>query len=91
MERRKRNNRLVSLVLEQPVHLGVGVDESTALIVEPDGRWRIAGESVAVIYDARRTAITTPGTPLGASGMLMHVLPAGSRYDPRTGIATLPK
>ena len=89
--RRKRNNRLVSLVLEQPVHLGVGVDESTALIVEPDGRWRVAGESVAVIYDARRAAITAPGTTLGASGMLMHVLPAGSRYDPRTGIATLPK
>ena len=48
-------------------------------------------ECVAVIYDARRAATTTPGTTLGASGMLMHVLPAGSRYDPRTGIATLPK
>lgn len=88
--RRKRNNRLVSLVLEQPVHLGVGIDESTALIVEPDGRWRVAGESAAVVYDARRAAITGPGAILGASGILMHVLPAGSRYDPRNGVATLP-
>jgi cyanophycinase len=88
--RRKRHNRLVSLVLEQPVHLGVGIDESTALVVEPDGRWRVAGASVAVIYDARASVVTPPGATLGASGMRMHVLPAGSRFDPRTGRATLP-
>lgn len=88
--RRKRHNRLISLVLERPVHLGVGIDESTAIIVEPDGTWRVAGASVAVVYDARRGAITPTGATLGASGMLMHVLPAGSRYDPRTGVATLP-
>jgi cyanophycinase len=87
--RRKRNNRLISLVLEQPVHLGVGIDESTALIVEPDGRWRVAGESVATIYDARHATITAPGATLGASGITMHVLPAGSRFDPRTGAVTL--
>lgn len=88
--RRKRSNRLVSLVLEQPVHLGVGIDESTALIVEPDGRWRIAGESAAIVYDARKASIVKPGATLGATGIVMHVLPAGSRYDPRTGVATLP-
>jgi cyanophycinase len=88
--RRKRHNRLISLVLEQPVHLGVGIDESTALIVEPDGRWRIAGASVAIVYDARGGAITPLSATLGATGMVMHVLPAGSRYDPRSGVATLP-
>lgn len=88
--RRKRSNRLVSLVLEQPVHLGVGIDESTALIVEPDGRWRVAGESAAIVYDARKSSIVKPGSTLGATGIIMHVLPAGSRYDPRTGVATLP-
>ena len=88
--RRKRNNRLVSAVLEQPVHLGVGVDESTALIVEPDGRWRVAGAGVAVVYDARHARITPPGATLGAAGMIMHVLPAGSRYDPQRGSVILP-
>ncbi|MEP6730909.1 MAG: cyanophycinase [bacterium] len=87
--RRKRNNRLISLVLEKPVHLGVGIDESTALIVEPDGRWRVAGESVVTIYDARHSTITPPGTTLGATNITMHVLPAGSRFDPRTGLVTL--
>jgi cyanophycinase len=88
--RRKRHNRLISLVLEHPVRLGVGIDESTALVVEPDGRWRVTGASAAVVYDARRST-TTPGTgTLGATGILMHVLPAGSRFDPVTGVATLP-
>lgn len=88
--RRKRHNRLVSLVLESPVRLGVGVDESTALVVEPDGRWRVSGASIAVVYDARRTATTPPGATLGATGIVMHVLPAGGRFDPRSGRATLP-
>jgi len=88
--RRKRHNRLISLVLEHPVRLGVGIDESTALVVEPDGRWRVAGASTAVVYDARESTVTAPGVPLGAAGMRMHVLPAGGRFDPRTGRATLP-
>jgi cyanophycinase len=88
--RRRRHNRLVSLVLERAPHLGVGIDESTALIVEPGGGWRISGASVAVVYDARRAAINPTGPTLGASGMVMHVLPAGSRFDVATGRATLP-
>jgi cyanophycinase len=88
--RRKRSNRLVSVVLELPLHLGVGIDESTALIVSPDGRWRVMGESVAVIYDARHAAITPTGRTLGATGIAMHVLPEGGTFDPRTGTAKLP-
>jgi cyanophycinase len=89
--RRKRHNRLISLVLEREPHLGAGTDESTALVVAPDGKWTIAGASVVVIYDARHAAITAPNAKaLGASDLRMHVLPAGSTFDPRTGVAKLP-
>ena len=89
--RRRRNNRLLSLILENPRLLGVGIDESTALEVGPDGTWRVLGESVAVVYDARKAAITPSGAPaLGAAGVRLDVLPAGSAYDPLTGKATLP-
>jgi cyanophycinase len=93
--RRRRHNRLLSLVLERPPHLGVGIDESTALVVHPDGRWSVLGASVAVVYDARRSAtagaITGPAAPvLGATGVVLHVLPAGSGFDPVSGRATLP-
>jgi cyanophycinase len=87
--RRKRHNRLISLVLERAPHLGAGIDESTALVVRPDGTWHVRGASVVVIYDARQAVVSPAGQVLGASGLRMHVLPAGSTFDPRTGVAVL--
>jgi cyanophycinase len=90
--RRRRNNRLLSLVLENPALVGVGIDESTAVEVGPDGIWRILGDSVAVVYDARRAAVTPAGAAaLGASNVRLDVLPSGSTYDPRTATAVLPR
>ncbi len=88
--RRRRHNRLLSLVLEGPIQLGAGIDESTALVVEPDGRWRVAGESVVVVYDGRRARRAGAGSALGGAGIITHVLPAGSRFDPAAGTVTLP-
>ena len=34
--RRRRHNRLISVVLERPTVIGVGIDESTALVVPND-------------------------------------------------------
>lgn len=79
--RRKRTNRLLSLVLATPPHLGAGIDEGTAIIVEPSGRWRIMGASVVIVYDARRAERTTNGV-LGARDIRMHVLTSGMTFDP---------
>jgi cyanophycinase len=89
--RRRRHNRLMSLVFEREPHLGVGIDESTALVVHPDGRWTVEGASVAVIYDARNASVS-PATArvLGAANVRVHVLPAGASFDPGSGRATLP-
>jgi cyanophycinase len=89
--RRRRNNRLLSIVLENPTLVGIGIDESTALEVGPAGVWKVLGESVAVVYDAREAAITPKGAPvLGATGVRLSVLPAGSTFQPGTGRTTLP-
>ena len=77
-------------MLEHPTIVGVGIDESTALIVSPDAPWEIIGASQATVYDARRSTVTPAGTTLGASSVQVHVLPAGSRFDLTTGRATLP-
>jgi len=79
--RRKRSNRLLSLVLATPPHLGAGIDEGTAIIVEPSGRLRIMGASVVIVYDARRAERTTDGV-LGARDIRMHVLTNGMTFDP---------
>lgn len=89
--RRKRNNRLLSLVLEHPNLIGVGIDESTALVIDGHDKWSVIGASVAVIYDARGAAITASSSHvLGTTGVVLSVLPAGSSYDPSTGRGTLP-
>lgn len=89
--RRKRSNRLLSLVLAGPPHLGAGIDEGTAIIVDPNGMWRIMGVSVVLIYDAREARRTNASdSVLGASGIQMHVLPSGATFDPGTGKATMP-
>ena len=89
--RRRRHNRLISLVLEHPHLIGAGIDESTALEVRPDGTWRVLGNSVVVIYDARHGAVTPATAPiLGARDLRMHVLPPGATFDPKSGRAVLP-
>lgn len=88
---RQRENRLFSVVLERPSLLGVGIDEGTVLKVTPDGMWRVLGRSAVMVLDARRAAVTpTTAGVLGATGIRVSVLPAGSTFDPRSGTATLP-
>jgi cyanophycinase len=90
--RRERFNRLLSAVLERPQLLGVGIDESTALVVPPTGDWTVLGESAVVVVDARGASVTKPETPaLGAAGVRLHVLPAGASFNPKSGDVTLPE
>ncbi|MEP6573009.1 MAG: cyanophycinase [Gemmatimonadota bacterium] len=89
--KRERHNRLLSVVLERPTLLGVGIDEGTALDVAPDGRWHVLGASAAIVYDARAGSVTPASASiLGATGVRLNLLPAGSTFDPRTGRGALP-
>jgi cyanophycinase len=89
--RRERHNRLFAVILERPALVGVGIDEGTALEVDPDGQWRVWGRSAVTVYDARKSRVTSAGAPrLGATGVQLQLLPAGSRFDPRSGKASLP-
>jgi cyanophycinase len=94
--RRRRHNRLLSLVLEQSPHLGAGIDESTALVIEVDGTWRVSGESVVVVYDARAARRDAPPSgaphsrPLSGADLRLHVLAPGDRFDPRRGVVHRP-
>jgi cyanophycinase len=89
--RRQRENRLFSVILERPSLIGVGIDEGTALEVTPDGMWAVMGRSSVMILDARKARFVPSSAPmLGAADIRVSLLPAGSKYNPRTGEATLP-
>jgi cyanophycinase len=89
--RRERHNRLFAAVLERPTLLGAGIDESTALEIGPDGKWTVRGAGAVVVYDARHARITAAGPTLGASGVVLHLLPAGTTFDPTTARISLPR
>ncbi len=88
---RARYNRLLSAVLDHPQLLGVGIDEETALLVRPDGIWEVLGSHYVKIFDARRARILEDDDELaGATDIRMHILPAGSLYNPKRRHALLP-
>jgi cyanophycinase len=89
--RRERHNRLISAVLERPSLVGVGIDESTAIEVAPDGQWTVLGLSDVIVYDPRKARVTRLSDGLlGATDLRMHILPPGSTYDPKNGKVTVP-
>jgi cyanophycinase len=83
---RSRHNRLLSVVLEHPELLGVGVDEATAVWVKPDGTFEVLGDGWVIVYDAADASITRAkknrlAKPLGAHSLVTHVLLPGDRFD----------
>ncbi len=81
--RRRRHNRLLSLVLEQPALLGVAVDEETAAWVKPDRTFEVVGNGPVLVMDAARATTARDGAGHGLRGgdVRLHVLRAGARYD----------
>ena len=83
---RRRHNRLIAVVLEHPTLVGVGIEESTAVLVRPDGKYEVLGEGQVIVYDARRAKTSRlPDGHLGGHGLTMQVLLPGDVYDLATG------
>jgi cyanophycinase len=83
---RRRHNRLIAVVLQHPTLVGVGIEESTAVLVRPDGKYEVLGEGQVIVYDARRAkTFESPDGHLGGHGLTMHVLLPGDVYDLASG------
>ncbi|MEP6817407.1 MAG: cyanophycinase [Marmoricola sp.] len=87
-EQRNRYGRLLMIVSQSPHLLGIGVDEDTAAVVTHDTGvplLGVVGRGAVTILDPARIVSNahqaTRNSPLLASGVLLHVLPAGSHFD----------
>jgi cyanophycinase len=79
---RQRQRRLLSLVLEHPRELGIGIDEGTAAWVRPDGTMQVIGASQIIVYDAHEATIfEEPDGRMRAEGLREHALSAGDELD----------
>jgi len=85
-----RHNRLISVVLEHPQLVGIGIDEKTAIVVSPERSFEVVGKSCVVVYDVRAAAPirSGPNHTIGGANLRMHVLLDGDRYNITTGVVT---
>ncbi|MCB9635785.1 MAG: cyanophycinase [Sandaracinus sp.] len=82
---RRRQNRLLSVVLEHPTKIGLGIDEATAVWAKPDGTIEVLGEGPVFVFDAREARVAE-GRVLGAANLRTAVLVPGQRYDLFRGV-----
>ncbi len=85
-QRRDRLGRLLTALSYNPAPLGIGVDEDTAAIIEPEGTLQVIGAGAVLVVDARQMAFTDSyavrrGQPLAMLGLKLDVLTTGCGYD----------
>jgi cyanophycinase len=69
---RHRENDLLEVIDKHRDLLGIGIDESTAIVVQGD-QFEVIGESKVAIYD--------PHYSPGPDGLRYYLLPPGARFD----------
>jgi cyanophycinase len=84
-EQRSRIGRLLAVVAQSPSLLGIGLDEDTAAIVHPDHTMEVVGRGVVTVVDGSDAVtdsyISRGHKPMLVSGVVLHSLPAGARFD----------
>ncbi len=50
---RDRMGRLITAVTLNPGSIGLGLDEDTALVMQPNGNWRLVGSGTVTVIDGR--------------------------------------
>ncbi len=77
---RSRHNRLISAVIEFPDTKGIGIDESTAILVKGNEA-EVLGDSQVIIYEnPKRSKIIKDGK-LGAQQLVMTILLPGEKFS----------
>jgi cyanophycinase len=80
---RGRLPRLLSAVALDPEHLGVGIDENTAILVAGN-TFEVLGTGVATVADAERSTVVHAAgdaDPITLFDVRLHLMPAGCVFD----------
>ena len=89
---RNRLGRLLLLVAESPSQLGIGVDEDTAAVIQPDGVLEVLGKGTVTIVDGSRAESDAfevrARRPVLVSGVVLAIVSAAAwayKLSPSTG------
>jgi cyanophycinase len=82
---RNRMARLLSAISFYPDRLGIGIDEDTCALFEPNGTIQAIGQGAVTLVDARELAYNNHhqvknNEPLSLHNLRLHILCHGDRY-----------
>jgi len=74
-----------------PSARGLGIDEATALVVDPAGQGKVLGDGAVYLLEASAApAVCVAGKPLEYAGLQLHKLTAGATVALPSGITSVP-
>lgn len=93
--RRDRLGRLLTALSYNPESLGLGVDEDTAALIQPDGQMGVLGSGGVTVVNAGGLRYTNShsthrGQPIALLGLHLDFLTTGCRYDLKRRVALPP-
>jgi cyanophycinase len=92
---RGRLGRLIAALVQQPVILGIGIDENTAVIVDGDELEVVGAGAVTVVDESGATHNNLQGLlkdeGLAVCGVKLHILPHGYRFNIKTRQPIIPE
>ena len=87
-EQRTRLGRLLAIVAQSPSLIGLGLDEDTAALINADDTLEVLGRGAVTIVDGSKVATDAfqvkGHRPMMVSGVILHSLPSGYRFDLKT-------
>ena len=78
--KRARNNRLLTAVMEFPDHIGIGIDEATAVLIK-DGRAEVVGEAQVLVYQNLSGESNVHRGRLGANNIRLDIYLPGDQFE----------
>lgn len=86
---RGRIGRLLLAVAQNPHVIGVGIDEDTAILVNPDATFSVIGSQTVTVVDGSSVEFTNVselkvGDSLSMLGAKIHVLSGGNKFNLQT-------
>lgn len=84
--KRKRYNRLLTLMCEHKDLLGIAIDESTAIVVNPNNTFNVIGRNQVIVFDPTesKNIRADKANNLGITDMKLHILINGDKFDMNT-------
>jgi cyanophycinase len=76
---RSRHNRLLTAVIENPEMPGIGIDESTAILVKGN-QAEVVGESQVLVFRNKKNSRNISGIKLGARNLKVDIYLPGEKF-----------